>query len=73
MATVTNTHKSNAIRTPELRSNLDRFAISLLWLRRFRARRQLIDLQGQSDHILKDVGLQRSDIQRETLKWFWMP
>ncbi len=43
------------------------------WVRRIRTRRQLITLDGQSDRLLKDVGLQRSDIQRETMKWFWTP
>lgn len=73
MAAVIETHNSNVCQAPKLKVKVSVVAIPLLWFRRFRSRRHLIDLQGQSEHILKDVGLQRGDIQRETLKWFWMP
>ncbi|MDQ7249132.1 DUF1127 domain-containing protein [Dongia sedimenti] len=40
----------------------------LLWLERYRQRRAL---GGLSDHMLKDLGLSRSDAGRETDKRFW--
>ena len=40
----------------------------LLWLERYRQRRALHSL---SDHMLKDLGLSRSDAGRETGKRFW--
>ena len=39
-----------------------------LWLDRYRQRRAL---GGLSDHMLKDLGLSRSDAGRETGKRFW--
>ena len=35
---------------------------------RLKARRELNHLAGYPDYLLKDIGLQRSDIQRESLK-----
>jgi uncharacterized protein YjiS (DUF1127 family) len=40
----------------------------LNWLERARQRRQL---QQLSDHMLKDVGLSRADVEAETSKPFW--
>jgi uncharacterized protein YjiS (DUF1127 family) len=40
----------------------------LFWLERYRQRRALRTL---SDHMLKDLGLSRSDSGRETGKRFW--
>jgi len=40
----------------------------LTWLERYRQRRALGTL---SDHMLKDLGLSRSDAGRETGKRFW--
>jgi|UPI000556D042 uncharacterized protein YjiS (DUF1127 family) len=40
----------------------------LLWLERYRQRRAL---GSMSDHLLKDLGLSRSDAGRETGKRFW--
>lgn len=40
----------------------------LLWLERYRQRRAL---GGLNDHMLKDLGLSRSDAGRETGKRFW--
>ena len=40
----------------------------LLWLERFRQRRALGSL---SDHMLKDLGLSRSDAGHESGKRFW--
>jgi uncharacterized protein YjiS (DUF1127 family) len=39
-----------------------------LWMERYRQRRALISL---SDHMLKDLGLSRSDAGRESGKRFW--
>jgi uncharacterized protein YjiS (DUF1127 family) len=39
-----------------------------LWMQRYRQRRALIML---SDHMLKDLGLSRSDAGRESGKRFW--
>lgn len=41
------------------------------WARRARQRHELMGLLGQSEHLLKDVGLQRDEITREGLKPFW--
>jgi uncharacterized protein YjiS (DUF1127 family) len=43
------------------------------WLQRARRRRELMGLLGQPDYLLKDVGLDRSQITREGLKPFWTP
>jgi uncharacterized protein YjiS (DUF1127 family) len=39
--------------------------------RRFRHRREMNRLLGMPDYILKDVGVQRSDIQREAVRPLW--
>jgi uncharacterized protein YjiS (DUF1127 family) len=39
--------------------------------RRFRERRELNRLLSFPDYMLKDVGLQRHDIQREALRSLW--
>lgn len=40
----------------------------LTWLERHRQRRFL---QAMSDHMLHDIGLSRSDVDRESSKQFW--
>lgn len=40
----------------------------LVWLERSRQRRHLAML---SDHMLKDIGLTRADVEAETSKPFW--
>jgi uncharacterized protein YjiS (DUF1127 family) len=40
-------------------------------IRRFRERRELNRLLSFPDYLLKDVGLQRHDIQREALRPLW--
>lgn len=40
----------------------------LSWLERARQRRQLAEL---GDHMLKDIGLTRADVEAETSKPFW--
>jgi uncharacterized protein YjiS (DUF1127 family) len=40
----------------------------LTWLQRSAERRQLHSL---SDHMLKDMGLSRADVERETSKRYW--
>jgi uncharacterized protein YjiS (DUF1127 family) len=49
------------------------FALPLVWISRARRRRELMSLLGQSEHILKDLGLRRDQITREGLKPFWKP
>ena len=44
------------------------FDVLLLWLQRWRERRML---GGLSDHMLKDIGLTRADIDAEVRKSFW--
>ncbi len=44
----------------------------LTWLRRIRDRRQLMRLMEQPEYLLKDVGLQRDEIVRESIKRFWV-
>ena len=46
--------------------------LPLTWLRRIRDRRQLMRLMEQPEYLLKDVGLQRDEIVRESIKRFWM-
>ena len=46
--------------------------LPLVWLRRMRQRRELANLMGSPDYLMKDVGLQRDAISREALKPFWM-
>ena len=48
---------------------VQRFADRLLtWLQRSRQRRQLATF---SDHMLKDLGLSRADVDHETSRRFW--
>jgi uncharacterized protein YjiS (DUF1127 family) len=42
----------------------------LTWFERARERRQLGQL---SDHMLKDIGLSRADVESEMSKRFWQP
>ena len=44
------------------------FEQALAWLERSRQRRQL---QQLGDHMLKDIGLSRADVEAETSKPFW--
>jgi hypothetical protein len=37
------------------------------------ARRHRRELAALSDHMLRDIGLSRADIDRELLKAFWQP
>ncbi|MGH6893161.1 MAG: DUF1127 domain-containing protein, partial [Dongiaceae bacterium] len=43
-------------------------SIVLIWLDRYRQRRTL---HGLSDHMLKDMGVSRADVEREVSKQFW--
>jgi uncharacterized protein YjiS (DUF1127 family) len=47
------------------------FLIAEQLAQRFKERRELNRLISYPDYILKDIGLQRSDIQREALKPLW--
>jgi uncharacterized protein YjiS (DUF1127 family) len=42
-----------------------------LVVRKFRQRRELRILLSLPDHALKDIGLQRADVEREVLKPLW--
>jgi uncharacterized protein YjiS (DUF1127 family) len=44
------------------------FTTSLTWHRRLKDR---IALQSLDDHMLRDIGLSRADIEREATKPFW--
>lgn len=44
--------------------------VLVVWLERARERRALCRLD---DHLLKDIGLSRADIEREGGKPFWRP
>jgi uncharacterized protein YjiS (DUF1127 family) len=44
------------------------FELALAWLERTRQRRHL---QQLSDHMLKDIGLNRADVEVEVAKPFW--
>lgn len=44
------------------------FEQALAWLERARQRRELRQL---SDHMLKDIGLTRADVEAEAAKPFW--
>ena len=41
---------------------------SAMWRARLRQRRELQEL---SDHVLKDIGISRCDVFRESTKYFW--
>jgi hypothetical protein len=38
-----------------------------------RARRHRRELAALSDHMLRDIGLSRADVEREALRPFWQP
>ena len=42
--------------------------VGLAWLERMRERRDLAELD---DRMLRDIGLNRADVERETSQWFW--
>jgi uncharacterized protein YjiS (DUF1127 family) len=46
----------------------DLVELALVWLQRIRERRQLDSL---GDHMLKDLGISRADVDREVSKPFW--
>ena len=53
------------------RELLQKGALTLLtWLDRARQRRHLLTL---SDHMLRDIGLSRADVESEAGKPFWRP
>jgi uncharacterized protein YjiS (DUF1127 family) len=64
----TSTGADHAARGREL---LQEGALTLLtWLERARQRRHLLSL---SDHMLRDIGLSRADVEGEAGKPFWRP
>jgi len=46
--------------------------LPVTWAKRVRDRRQLLQLLGQSDLMIKDIGIARADIARESMKPFWV-
>ncbi len=40
-------------------------------MKRFKARREMNYLLGLSDYQLRDIGVQRADLEREALKSLW--
>ena len=47
------------------------FSSASRYATRIRHRRQLMSLLDMPDYLLKDIGLQRHEITRHGLKWFW--
>jgi uncharacterized protein YjiS (DUF1127 family) len=47
------------------------FGLVRVLIKRFKERRELNYLLGLSDYQLRDIGLQRGDIQREAIKPIW--
>ena len=45
------------------------FAVNIA--KRFMARREMTTLLGLSDYQLRDIGVQRADIEREAMKSLW--
>ncbi len=72
MPNVINSHKSSTDSTGVLLGALrNPLAIAASIAQRVRGRRELNRLLNLPDYQLKDIGLQRHDIQREALKPFW--
>ena len=57
--------------TNMITTHMNGFAVAGRIIRRFRQRRELNQLLSLPDYMLKDVGLQRHDIQREALRPLW--
>jgi len=69
MPSLPHCHPSNHSLFAEMSAILTRpFLVALRIGWRLKARRELNRLAGYPDYLLKDIGLQRSDIQRESLK-----
>jgi uncharacterized protein YjiS (DUF1127 family) len=70
MAQMINSHSSthHGDHKSMLESGLARLR---LVARQFRQRRELRILLSLPDHALKDIGLQRADVEREVLKPLW--
>jgi uncharacterized protein YjiS (DUF1127 family) len=59
-------------------ANLGKRALSalnkpLVWMKRWRQRRELLGVLSFPDYLLKDIGLQRHQIAQEAVKPFWRP
>lgn len=61
---------TSALRSPRVRAMQIVADLAILWLERGRQRRAL---QRLDDRMLRDVGLSRADVGRETDKPFWRP
>lgn len=59
---------ANSIGTAIVAGLAGAVGLVLTWLDRYRQRRIL---GGLSDHMLKDIGVTRVDVERETMKRFW--
>jgi uncharacterized protein YjiS (DUF1127 family) len=69
MPSLTHRHPNNHSVIAEVSAILTRSVLVVLHMGlRLKARRELNRLAGYPDYLLKDIGLQRSDIQRESLK-----
>jgi uncharacterized protein YjiS (DUF1127 family) len=61
---------SQRTRRPEGGALAGLLALVRRWRRARRDRRELASL---SDHMLRDIGLSRADVEREALRPFWQP
>ena len=50
---------------------VDAMALPVTWARRIQQRRELNVLLSQPEHMLRDIGLERGTVTRESLKHFW--
>jgi uncharacterized protein YjiS (DUF1127 family) len=72
MANVIHNHSAGFAGATELKALIGKpIALARTIVRRFFERRELNRVLGFPDYLLKDVGIQRHDIQREALKPLW--
>lgn len=73
MKTVILPHAYSLNRSVSALQSLSRVAaLPFLWAQRLQERRELRGLLGAPDYLIKDVGLQRDQIARESVKPFWL-
>jgi uncharacterized protein YjiS (DUF1127 family) len=72
MSNVINSHSSHSLARPVVLSGLVAFTtVVARALRHLKHRREMNQLLALSDFQLKDIGIQRDEIQREALKSLW--